>query len=203
MVSGKWSLCNCNLHFHGNSEAGHYIFLNFEKHSLSHLSVGSLEALWKLIRWISFISNPKMGIFEGGNGKPLWNSCRESAMDRGSWRTTPDGVVKSWIQLSTHTRMPSSLLPILSFSSGGWKLTWMAPAAPPRELAALLAPASLGAETPPPASRQDFSNSFVTVYKNIRGLSSTPTGWPLPRRPPSSRGSNLWKDPINRGKKMD
>ena len=203
MVSGKWFLCDCNLHFHGNSEAGHYILLNFEKHSLSHLSIGSLEALWKRIRWVSFISNPKMGIFEGGKGKLLWNSCWENAMDRGAWRAAPCGVVKSWKWLSACTHMPLSLLPTLSFSSEGWRLTRMAPAAHPWEPAALLAPASLGAETPPPASRQDFSNSFVAVYKNVRGLSSTPTGWPLPRRPPSSRGQNLWKDPINRGKKTE
>ena len=72
-----------------------------------------------------------MGIFEGGKGKLLWNSCWENAMDRGAWRAAPCGVVKSWKWLSACTHMPLSLLPTLSFSSEGWRLTRMAPAAHP------------------------------------------------------------------------
>ena len=31
----------------------------------------------------------------GGNGKPLQYSCLENPMDRGAWRATVHGVVKS------------------------------------------------------------------------------------------------------------
>ena len=42
----------------------------------------------------------------GGNGNPLQYSCLENPMDRGAWRATVHGVVKSWTQLSdfTHKR---------------------------------------------------------------------------------------------------
>ena len=41
-----------------------------------------------------------------GNGNPLPYSCLENSMDRGAWRATIHGVIKSWAQLkqlSTHT----------------------------------------------------------------------------------------------------
>ena len=31
-----------------------------------------------------------------GNGNPLWYSCLENSMDRGTWRATDNGVTKSW-----------------------------------------------------------------------------------------------------------
>ena len=31
-----------------------------------------------------------------GNGNPLWYSCLENPMDRGSWWATNHGVAKSW-----------------------------------------------------------------------------------------------------------
>ena len=31
-----------------------------------------------------------------GNGNPLQYSCLENSMDRGAWRATVHGVVKSW-----------------------------------------------------------------------------------------------------------
>ena len=31
-----------------------------------------------------------------GNGNPLWYSCLENSMDRGSWHATVHGVTKSW-----------------------------------------------------------------------------------------------------------
>ena len=31
-----------------------------------------------------------------GNGNPLWYSCLENSMDRGSWQATVHGVTKSW-----------------------------------------------------------------------------------------------------------
>ena len=36
----------------------------------------------------------------GGNGNTLQFSCLGNPMDRGAWRATVDGVVKSWTQLS-------------------------------------------------------------------------------------------------------
>ena len=35
----------------------------------------------------------------GGNGNPLWYSCLENSMDRGTGRATVHRVAKSWIQL--------------------------------------------------------------------------------------------------------
>ena len=32
----------------------------------------------------------------GGNGYPLQYSCLENSMDRGAWRATVHGVIKSW-----------------------------------------------------------------------------------------------------------
>ena len=37
-----------------------------------------------------------------GNGNPLQYSCLGNLMDRGAWRATVQGVVKSQTQLSTH-----------------------------------------------------------------------------------------------------
>ena len=36
-----------------------------------------------------------------GNGNPLWYSCLETFMDRGTWWATVHGVTKSRTQLST------------------------------------------------------------------------------------------------------
>ena len=38
-----------------------------------------------------------------GNGSPLQYSCLGNSMDRGTWRTTVHGVVKSQTQLNMHT----------------------------------------------------------------------------------------------------
>ena len=32
----------------------------------------------------------------GGNGNPLWYSCLENPIDKGSWQATVHGVTKSW-----------------------------------------------------------------------------------------------------------
>ena len=37
---------------------------------------------------------------EEGNGNPFQYSCLENPMDRGAWRATVHGVVKSWTYLS-------------------------------------------------------------------------------------------------------
>ena len=34
-----------------------------------------------------------------GNGNSLQYSCLENSMDRGAWRATVHGIVKSWTQL--------------------------------------------------------------------------------------------------------
>ena len=36
----------------------------------------------------------------GGHGNPVQYSCRENSMDRGVWRTTVQGITKSWTQLN-------------------------------------------------------------------------------------------------------
>ena len=41
----------------------------------------------------------------GGNGNSLQYSCQENSMDRGVWRATVHGVVKSWTQLSEHSNV--------------------------------------------------------------------------------------------------
>ena len=38
-----------------------------------------------------------------GNGNPLQYSCLENFMDRGAWKTTVHGVIKSRMWQSTHT----------------------------------------------------------------------------------------------------
>ena len=44
---------------------------------------------------------PRLGRYpRGGNGNTLQYSCLGNPMDRGAWRATVDGVVKSWTQLS-------------------------------------------------------------------------------------------------------
>ena len=44
-----------------------------------------------------------------GNGNPLQYSCLENSMDKGAWRATVPGVVKSQTQLSMHTHTQSRL----------------------------------------------------------------------------------------------
>ena len=39
-----------------------------------------------------------------GNGTPLQYSCLEHPMDRGAWRATVHGVVKSWARLRAPAR---------------------------------------------------------------------------------------------------
>ena len=39
----------------------------------------------------------------GGQGNPLQHPCLENPMDRGAWRATVHGVMKSWTRLSTQT----------------------------------------------------------------------------------------------------
>ena len=39
----------------------------------------------------------------GGNGNPLQHSCLDNPMDRGAWRATVCGVIKSWTWLSDWT----------------------------------------------------------------------------------------------------
>ena len=36
----------------------------------------------------------------GGNGNPLQYSCQDKPMDRGTWKSTVNGVAKSWTCLS-------------------------------------------------------------------------------------------------------
>ena len=35
-----------------------------------------------------------------GNGNPLQYSCLENSVDRGAWRATAHGVIKSWTGLN-------------------------------------------------------------------------------------------------------
>ena len=39
----------------------------------------------------------------GGNGNPLYYSCLENSMERGTWRVSVHGVAKNWTELRTHT----------------------------------------------------------------------------------------------------
>ena len=38
-----------------------------------------------------------------GNGNPLWHSCLENPMDRGTWQATVHRVTKSWTRLKRHS----------------------------------------------------------------------------------------------------
>ena len=44
--------------------------------------------------------------FGGENGNSLQYSCLDNPLDRGPWRVTDHGVVKSWTQLSMHAGKP-------------------------------------------------------------------------------------------------
>ena len=47
-------------------------------------------------------SIPGLGRVPGeGYSNPLQYSCLEKSMDRGAWRATVHGVMKSWMELST------------------------------------------------------------------------------------------------------
>ena len=49
-------------------------------------------------------SVPGLGISPGeGNGNPFQYSCLENSMDRGAWKATVHGVVKSWTRPSDFT----------------------------------------------------------------------------------------------------
>ena len=41
--------------------------------------------------------------FGGGDGNPFQYFCLKNSMDRGAWRVTVHGVIKSQTRLSTHT----------------------------------------------------------------------------------------------------
>ena len=43
---------------------------------------------------------------EVGNDNPLKYSCLENSMDRGAWRATVHGVIKSQTQMTTHYLLP-------------------------------------------------------------------------------------------------
>ena len=46
----------------------------------------------------------------GGNGNSLQHSCLGNATDRGAWRATVHGVVKSWTRLSDEPRHVAELI---------------------------------------------------------------------------------------------
>ena len=60
---------------------------------------------------------PGLGRSAGGeHGNSRQYSCLENPMDRGAWRATVDGAVKSWIQpklLSTHAQWCTRGFPLL------------------------------------------------------------------------------------------
>ena len=49
----------------------------------------------------------------GGNGNPLYYSCLENSMERGTWRVSVYGVAKNWTELRTHTHTHSAYILIL------------------------------------------------------------------------------------------
>ena len=51
----------------------------------------------------------------GGNRNPLQNSCLENSMNRGAWRATVHGVVKSQTAEYTHTHRGQSNLQLGAF----------------------------------------------------------------------------------------
>ena len=65
---------------------------------------------------------PEWGRSRGeGNGNPLQYSCLENSMDRGAWRTIVQGLTKSQVQQSTHTRAQSRaqlIVSSLAYSTG-------------------------------------------------------------------------------------
>ena len=46
----------------------------------------------------------------GGNGNPLQHSCLGNPMDRGTWRATVHGVIKSWTRLSDYAQHITQLI---------------------------------------------------------------------------------------------
>ena len=53
-------------------------------------------------------SIPELGRFPGaGNDNPLQYSCLGNPTDRGAWRSTVQGVTKSWTRLSDKHRLKS------------------------------------------------------------------------------------------------
>ena len=47
------------------------------------------------------------GLLAGGNGNPLQHPCWDNPRDRGAWRATGLGVLKSQTRLSSWVRMPT------------------------------------------------------------------------------------------------
>ena len=79
------------------------------------LLVNNLSASAEDIRDAGLI--PGLGRSTGGeHGNSRQYSCLENPMDRGAWRATVDGAVKSWIQLkllSTHAQWCTRGFPLL------------------------------------------------------------------------------------------
>ena len=50
-----------------------------------------------------------------GNGTPLQYSCLGNPMDRGAWRVTVNGAIKSQTRLSTHTHFKSGYIVDMSY----------------------------------------------------------------------------------------
>ena len=68
----------------------------------------------------------------GGNGNPLQYSCLENPMDRGAWRATVHGVIKSQTWLNMHAQKFCACLPLslpphtsVSLSISGCVSTWI------------------------------------------------------------------------------
>ena len=105
----------------------------------------------------------------GGNGNPRPSSCLENPTDRGAWRATVQGVVKSWTQLHSHA----------SHSNFQWKIKryWKQDFS----LTAILGKACC----PPPRSRA-CSDTHCPLYSGVSPF------WPSQRCPGPRPASTSW-----------
>lgn len=94
-----WPFLNCAIY---------YLFvIEFQNTGYLITSLVLLRLPW----WLTVKNLPAMqgmqvpgsGRFGEGNDNLLQYTCLKNLVDRGAWKATVDGVVKSWIWLSTHT----------------------------------------------------------------------------------------------------
>ena len=109
-----------------------------------------------------------------GNGNPLRYSCLENFMDRGAWRVTVHGVVRSWTWLRTHTRTHPALAEDRELENPA-----CLPAAPG-------SPAPTGEEVSPGSVKCPLSSASIPAAAFLSAPSSgAPASEKVPTRTPT------------------
>ena len=117
----NWRKQGVSLGFSGGS-----VVKNLPANVGDTADMGLIPGLGKSLGWGN--GNSLQYSCLGGNGNSLQYSCLDNPMDRGAWRATVCGVIKSWTWLSDWTRAQGMefFLPLAGMFTRNWDRTKLA-----------------------------------------------------------------------------